>query len=183
MRIIAGDFKGRKLQPPKDYSVRPTTDKVKEAVFSMLAPYVRDACVIDLFGGSGNLGLEALSRGAKKCYFGDNSRESIALIRSNVEYCRAQDRSVICPGDYKKVLASVRDKADIILLDPPYKMGLMEGCFEAIRENDLLAEDGVIVAEHGYREELPDLFEGYVKLKEKKYGSILVSVYGSREEE
>ena len=86
MRIIAGDYKGRRLETPDNFDVRPTTDKVKEAMFSIISPYVVDGIFVDLFSGTGNLGLEALSRGASKCYFCDSSRTSIGIIRKNIKY-------------------------------------------------------------------------------------------------
>ena len=127
MRIITGDFKGRRLEMPENYNIRPTTEKVQEAVFSIIAGNLEDAVCVDLFAGTGNLGLEALSRGAKKCYFGDNSRESLALIKRNIAMCRAEDRSRVMPGDFEKVLARLGEKdekIDIFFLDPPYREGL-----------------------------------------------------------
>jgi 16S rRNA (guanine(966)-N(2))-methyltransferase RsmD len=182
LRIIAGDFKGRRLFAPKDSRVRPTTDKVKESIFNLVAPYLEDAVVIDLFSGTGNLGLEALSRGASRCYFGDKSRESLDLTRQNIAHCRAQDQSVPILGEYDHVLRKVREHADLIILDPPYKEGLMEDCIKLISELSLLAADGVIVAEHGAKDPLPDELSGFVKIKEKTYGTIAISIYGNREE-
>ena len=178
MRIVAGDFKGRRLIMPEGKDVRPTTEKVKEAIFSMIQFDLEDAVCIDVFAGIGNLGLEALSRGASHCYFCDASRQSLDLVRRNVEMCKAEEYSTMMQGDYSKTLASINEQADIIFLDPPYRMGLMLDCFEKIRENDRLAEDGIIVAEHGEREILDEEISGFVKIKEKKYGSIVVSIYG-----
>lgn len=177
MRIIAGDYKGRQLASPSDDKVRPTTDKVKEAIFSSIAPYIEDAIVIDLFAGTGNLGLEALSRGAAKVYFGDNSRGSISLIRKNIAACKAEDRAVVLFGDYAHVLSKIKEKADIIFIDPPYEKGLIEGCFARIQENALLAEDGIIVTEHDKRENLPEAMAGFHKIKEKRYSRITISTY------
>ena len=101
MRIIAGDFKGRRLFAPKDGKIRPTTDKVKESIFNMIAAYLGDAVVIDLFSGTGNLGLEAISRGAARCYFGDRSRESMELTRQNIAHCRQEDRAVTIPWRFR----------------------------------------------------------------------------------
>ena len=181
MRIIAGDFKGRRLYTPSDREIRPTTDKVKEAIFSMIAAALCDAVVLDLFAGSGNLGLEAVSRGARICYFGDSARESLALIRKNVEYCRAENQSVIRAGDYRKVLAGLPEQADVILLDPPYKKGLTADCLSAIEEYDVLAEGGLIVAEHSKEETLPEAAGSLEKIKEKKYGTICVALYRRRD--
>ena len=182
MRIIAGDFKGRRLFAPKDSRIRPTTDKVKESIFSMVSPYLEDAVVIDLFSGTGNLGLEALSRGAVRCYFGDKSRESLELTKQNIAHCGVQDRSVPILGEYEYVLRKVRERAELIFLDPPYKEGLMEDCIEMISELSLLSADGVIVAEHGAKDHLQDELSGFMKIKEKTYGTIAISIYGNREE-
>lgn len=178
MRIITGEYKGRRLEMPRDYNIRPTTEKVKEAIFSMLMQDIPDAVCADLFAGTGNLGLEALSRGAKKCYFGDKSRESIALVKRNIDMCRANDKSVVIPGEYQKVLQRIGEKVDVFFLDPPYKDGLMEDCISMIYELDLLAEDGIIMAEHGKEEELPDVIAGFEKIKERKYGAIVITIYG-----
>lgn len=179
MRIIAGEFKGKKLFAPKDSKIRPTTDKVKESIFSMIAPYLADAIVIDLFSGTGNLGLEALSRGAERCYFGDKSRDSLELTRQNIAHCKQEDRSITILGDYEYVLRKIKDPADIIFLDPPYKQGLIHECFSLIESHSLLSEDGIIVAEHGSKEHLDDVLCGYVKIKEKTYGTITISIYST----
>lgn len=183
MRIIAGELKGRRLYAPKDGRIRPTTDKVKESIFSMIAAYLEDAVVIDLFSGTGNLGLEALSRGAKRCYFGDKSRESLELTRQNIAYCRQEKRSTAILGDFEYVLKKIPEKADLIFLDPPYKQGLLYDCFDMISELSMLTEDGVIVAEHSADEPLADRLSGYVKFKEKVYGTISISIYATDLEE
>lgn len=177
MRIIAGDYKGRRLETPDDYEIRPTTDKVKEAMFSIIAPHLFDGVIVDLFSGTGNLGLEALSRGAAKCYFADSSRRSIGIIRRNIEYCKATDKAVVLSGDYRRTLEQIRDKADVFLLDPPYEAGYYENCLEKIRELGLLAEDGIIVAEHGASLKLPEELSGFTKAKDRRYGNIVLSIY------
>lgn len=178
MRIIAGDYKGRRLETPEGYDVRPTTDKVKEALFSIISPYIGDSVVVDLFSGTGNLGLEALSRGAEKCYFCDNSRMSIGIIKRNIKYCKAEDYSVVYAGDFRQSLQKIKDKVDVFILDPPYEAGYYEEAFELIRELDLLAEDGIIVAEHRSNLELPDELYGFEKFKERTYSHIVLSIYG-----
>ena len=177
MRVIAGEYKGRRLKTPKDYSVRPTADKVKEALFSILTDKIWGSKVLDLFSGTGNLGIEALSRGAELCVFCDSSRESIGIINSNITYCRAEQRAKVVCGDYRKVMANLREKFDIILLDPPYDKGYLEDCFGNIDECGLLEEDGVIVAEHRREEKLPENLFGFEKIKERKYGIIMLSIY------
>ena len=141
-----------------------------------------DATCVDLFAGTGNLGLEALSRGAKKCYFGDNSRESINLIKNNVKMCRAEDKSVIIAGDYSKILGRINEKVDIFFLDPPYKDGLYENCLEIIDSLDLLSEEGIIVAEHGVRDYVPETVGSLEIIKERKYGKIMVTIYAKKSE-
>ena len=177
MRIITGEYKGRRLETPKDNSVRPTSDKVKEAIFSIIAFDVAESVCVDLFAGTGNLGLEALSRGAQRCYFGDKSRESIALVRRNVNSCGAQEKSIILLGEYQKVLSSLKEQADLFFLDPPYRKGLMIDCIEKIAQGGLLRQNGLIVAEHSKDEVLPDIISGFSKLKERKYGTIIISIY------
>ena len=181
MRIIAGELKGRRLMTPSDNRVRPTTDKVKEAVFSMVAGYLPGSVVVDLFAGTGNLGLEAISRGAARAYFVDKDRTSISMVRENVKHCKVEDRSVILWSDFKSVFKKINDKVDVIFLDPPYSAGYMEECFSIIAESEILEEDGRIVAEHSSAETLPEEMSGMVLIKSKRYGKISVSIYEKQE--
>lgn len=179
MRIIAGDYKGRRLHAPLDDRIRPTTDKVKEAVFSILSSHMSlyDKNVLDLFAGTGNLGLEALSRGAGHCWFGDNSRDSLRLLKENIAYCKAADKATVMAGDFRKVLAGAGTKMDVIFLDPPYNKGLLPDCFSLIREYDLLEDGGLIIAEHRREEDLPEQMSDFEKIKERKYGTVVISIY------
>lgn len=181
MRIIAGELKGRRLTSPSDYRVRPTTDKVKEAIFSMISPYIQDSIIFDMFAGTGNLGLEAISRGAKRAYFIDRDRTSIGLVRQNVLYCKVEDRAVIMMADYASAIGKLSEQADVIFLDPPYDAGYMVNCIEMISENDLLVDDGVIVAEHSSAETLPEEIGEMMLIKTKRYGKISVSLYEKKE--
>lgn len=177
MRIIAGEWRGRTLLSPKDREVRPTSDKVKESIFNMINHHLPEAVVADLFSGTGGLGLEALSRGAKKCYFGDKLRDSCQLTRTNIAHCKAQDRTAVIQGDFTHVLRQIREKVDVFLLDPPYGVGILAECFRHIAELHLLTEDGIIVAEHGVKEEMPDVLYDFEKIRERSYGTIAVSIY------
>lgn len=181
MRIIAGSLKGRRLNTPGGKGIRPTTDKVKEAIFNMIHLYTEDAVVIDLFSGTGNLGLEAISRGASRCYFCDRSRESLALIKENVHHCGVENQSVILGGEYQRNLEKIQEKADIFFLDPPYEKGLLMECIRRIGTLDLLKEDGVIVVERGFRESLEDEIPPFAQIKEKRYGTILISLFAKNE--
>ena len=177
MRIITGEYRGRKLETPIGYTVRPTSDKVKEAVFSILMNDTYDAVYVDLFAGTGSLGLEALSRGARKCYFCDSSRDSIRLVKTNIAKCGAQDKSVVIAGDFTKALNGLREQADVFLIDPPYKDGLYEKCLAMIDSLDLLSDNGIIIAEHGVRDQVPEVSGSLVKVREKRYGQVMLSIY------
>ena len=177
MRIITGDYKGRRLKAPEDDSIRPTADKVKEALFSIIADKVWGSRALDLFAGTGNLGLEALSRGAESCVFADNSRESLGIIKSNIKTCGAEERAQIAAGDYRKILMNAEGKFDIIFLDPPYGKGFLDECFGIIADRQLLSREGVIVAEHRKEEDLPDVFHGFHREKERRYGIVKLSIY------
>ncbi len=177
MRIIAGSYKGRKLLAPSDQSVRPTPDRVKEALFSMLVDDVVDGIVLDLFSGSGNLGLEALSRGAGRCYFCDNSRDSISLIKQNIAHCKAESLANVILGDYQTVLYKICEKLDVVLIDPPYRDNLWENAVSIIHENDLMNHGGIIVLEHPRSVSFPEEMYGFRKTKERRYGTVVLSIY------
>jgi 16S rRNA (guanine966-N2)-methyltransferase len=177
MRVITGKYKGRKLETPVDESVRPTSDKVKEAVFDLLMNDIYGSVCCDLFAGTGSLGIEALSRGAERCYFGDISRASIKLIYTNVEKCGAQDDAVIITGDFKRVLRKIHEKVDIFFIDPPYRSGLYEKALETIHFLDLLSDDGIILAEYDSNNVPPEQVEGFVRYRERKYGKTTVGLY------
>ena len=178
MRIVAGEFKGKPLKMPKGTRFRPTSGKVKEALFSMIDARLPGAVCLDLFAGSGSLGLEAISRGATRCYFCDAAKESLALVRENIARCGAQPRSFLINGPYTKALCALPEKADIIFLDPPYEKKLLMDCIAAISEKNVLAEGGIIVAEHAKDAELPETIGEFSKRKEKKYGNIRLTLYG-----
>ena len=178
MRIIAGLLRGRKLISPKGTDVRPTSDKVKEAVFSMLLPYMdEDFVAMDVFTGSGNLGLEAISRGAKTVYFSDSSRESLKLAKENVKLCGVEDNAVLLLGDFKANIRRVHDKVKIFLVDPPYADGQIPEVLRAINDAGNLAEGGVVVCEHAYKDHMPEELCGFHMVKDRRYGAIGVTMY------
>ncbi len=183
MRIIAGHYKGKRLNAPKDNKVRPTTDKVKEALFSMADSYadIEDGIVADLFAGTGNLGIEAISRGSKLVFFGDINGESIKLIKENLEICKgASEKAKVYHGDYKRTLEKIKNeslKCDLFFVDPPYFVEIQEEVVEKISELALLSDDGVIFVEHSKNLIMSEKIGDYTKFKEKKYGIINISVY------
>ena len=185
MRIIAGEYKGRKLSAPEGLGVRPTGDKIKGAVFNMLADYIVDATVIDLFAGSGNLGIEALSRGAAKCIFFDNSREAIDAIKDNLMHIsggRGDDRANTCTSveqaDFRIALRRYSGiKADIVLADPPYEAGYYEEIMKLLDRYDIINAGGILILESPDRFDLEDEPNGFVEIKSRKYGKTSITVY------
>lgn len=149
-RIIAGRFKGRRLDVPKGMDIRPTTDRMRERLFSMLMhsryPDMQGAVVADLFAGTGALGLEALSRGAAQVTFAEKARASLDCLKGNIATLGAADEVTILPADASK-LPHARERCDVIFMDPPYRMGLVRPTLDAILAGGWLAEDGVIVCE------------------------------------
>ena len=176
MKITSGEFKYRNIEVPK--GIRPTTEKVREAVFSMIREWIPGACVCDLFAGSGAMGLEALSRGADKCWFSELSRQNYRVLLGNIENCRAGDRSVVINSDFRSAIARITDRLDVVILDPPYdQTGYYEDALSLLQERELLDEGSVVVAEHLYDNTLLETYGNLVRIKEKKYGSIGVDVY------
>ncbi len=182
MRIITGEYRGRRLEAPYGNDVRPTGDKVRESVFNLLMYDIEGAVFCDLFAGTGAVGLEALSRGAEKAYFCDASRDSIKIIKNNIEKCKASEKSRILAGDYLSVLRRIREKVDIFYIDPPYSAGYYVPALEEIDSLDLLSENGIIIAEHRADEKLPEKAGRFRVFKEKKYGHTRLTMY-SREPE
>lgn len=171
MRIVAGRYRGRKLTPPSDDSVRPTTDRIKETVFNILQWNVEGARVLDLFAGSGALGIECLSRGAAEVVFADKSPASVALIRQNLKGIEGSYR--VLTADFTGVLRSGEDKFDLIFIDPPYKSGLGELAVDAAFDLGRVAEGGTVVYEHS--SELPfKCAREDVKVRTKVMGSVTV---------
>lgn len=174
MRVITGSQRGRKLMTLEGDSVRPTTDKVKESIFNIIQFDVPDARVLDLFAGSGQLGIEALSRGAESCVFVDNSNSSIKVVEENLKITGFREKSKTVRSESLSYLDRVIEEYDIALLDPPYKAGLMEEAINRVAPH--IAENGVIVCETGSEEILPENIEGFVS-KRYKYGKIALTVY------
>ena len=171
MRIVAGRYRGRRLTPPSDDSVRPTTDRIKETVFNILQWDVEGARVLDLFAGSGALGIECLSRGAAEVVFADKSPASVALIRQNLKGMEGSYR--VLTADFTGVLRSGEDKFDLIFIDPPYKSGLGELAVDAAFDLGRVAEGGTVVYEHS--SELPfKCAREDIKVRTKVMGSVTV---------
>lgn len=179
VRVISGSARGLKLNTPGDDRVRPTTDRVKESMFNIIQDWVYDSQVLDLFAGSGALGIEALSRGASQAVFCDNSLDSIKIIKSNIEKARVVDRSQIVSGDFKRCLRDMEAKNqsfDMIFVDPPYYKGLFEEVLDTIRSCKILKKDGIVIVEHDAKKPIGQV-EGLGVYKEKKYGITMLTFY------
>ncbi len=177
MRVISGKVRGMKLVSPDGEDTRPTLDRVKEAVFSMLLPYINESVVLDLFAGSGAMGIEALSRGAKKAVFVDSSGKAISCIKANVNNAQMAEDSLIVCSDSCKFLSEYSEVFDIIFIDPPYESGLYEKVFSLIASKDLISHEGLIIAEWDYENGIGSLPREFEIVKEKKYGRVGISVF------
>ncbi len=177
MRVITGKARGVTLKTPEGMVTRPTTDRVKEALFSIIQFELPGARVLDLFGGTGQLGIEALSRGAKKATFVDAQESACRLIRENLKRTKLEGDGVVVRSDYLQYLERCRDRFDIILLDPPYAEVFLETALKKITEIDILESNGIIVTERPLGKELPWEFEGYSRSRDYKYGNTLLTLY------
>lgn len=175
MRIISGKYKGRVLAGFDIDGTRPTMDRVKESLFAIIQKYVKDSIVLDLFAGSGSLGIEALSNGSKKCFFVDKNQELIYILKKNTKLLE-EDFEII-KADYSNALFNFKKdniKFDIIFLDPPYKLNLINDALNKIYKYDLLNENGIVVCEY----EMEDIdCKFYMPISNKRYGSKHITIF------
>ena len=174
MRVITGTARGRKLETPTNYDIRPTTDNVKESIFNIIQFDIEGRKVLDLFAGTGQLGIECLSRGAESATFVDENREAIRIIKENLKTC--QLKGTVMQTD---ALSFIRNcgKFDLIFIDPPYDSKLYEPVLEAINSVDILSDGGIIVCEARKEKLLPEMNLPYRKRKEYNYGKLKVCIY------
>lgn len=181
MRIIAGSKRGKALLSPQGEGVRPTTSMVKEAVFNILQFEIEGRRFLDLFAGSGQMGLEALSRGAALAVFVDSSRDAARLIEKNIAGAGFEDRARVAAADFEGFLKARGELFDVAFIDPPYHEGLMERALELTAGR--MAPGGVILCEHGSREALPETCGGFKKRKVYRYGKTSITAYRAGEGE
>jgi len=178
MRVIGGTLKSRRLRVPRGSAVRPTADRVREAIFDILGPRWRYRRALDLFAGTGALGIEALSRGTEHAVFIEQSRGALPVLRANLADLQLTMRARILPVSIKKgidLLARMHESFDLIFMDPPYGKGLVGPTLTLIGEGKLLAPDGIIVAEHDPGESV--VTAGLACEKERRYGDTAISIY------
>lgn len=174
MRIIAGTFKSRKIKPVPGKETRPTSDKIKEAIFHKLGPYFQGGYVLDLFAGSGSLGIEAISRGMDHVIFVESSKQAVRIIRANTEQLKMESQSEIVQKDAFQALSVFSKQTkqfDLILLDPPYEKVSYENILEIIQAHDLLAPDGIVYVEASGDQLITYEHTYYKQLYEKKYSN------------
>ena len=176
MRIISGKYKGRNLEGYNMIGTRPTMDRVKESIIAMIQNKIKDSICLDLFAGSGSVGLELLSNGAKECYFVDNNKKVIDTIKLNINKLKIEEKYYLILNDFYKALKNFKEqniKFDIIFLDPPYQNNYIKKCIELILEYKILNVDGIIICEYEFEKINCDL-EVY---KMRKYGSKNIVIY------
>jgi len=179
MRVISGFLKGRNIKGYNIDGTRPTMDRVKMSMFGSIQNYVPNSVVLDLFAGSGNLGIEAISNGAKYCYFVDNNKIAYNTILDNIKSFKIEDKCNVMLNDYNRALDYYKDnnvKFDIIFVDPPYKYEIIEEVITKIRDYKLLNEEGILVLEFQY-DKILDNYDGYKLIKNKRYGDKFVYIF------
>lgn len=178
MRVITGSARGVTLKTPQGQATRPTTERVKEALFSAIQFDIPGARVLDLFAGTGQLGIEALSRGARRAVFVDQQKAAADLVRENLRRTRLEDRAQVVQGAYESYLSRCREKFDLIFLDPPYAETFLENALKRISEIDILSDNGIIVAESPVGKALPGELPGFFLKKSYRYGITAITLYG-----
>lgn len=187
LRVISGKAKGHKLKAPKGDKVRPTEDRIKESIFNIIGNIKSDSIILDAFGGSGSIGIEFLSRGAKRSYFVDNYKDSISAIKENLNHTKFLDNAEIIKSDvfiaFKK-FSNKNLQFDYIYLDPPFnKDNLIDKVLESIKKEKILNENGIIIVEHEKNLNLLDEIYGFNRVDHRSYGSKCVDFYKEKVEE
>ncbi|WP_090977134.1 16S rRNA (guanine(966)-N(2))-methyltransferase RsmD [Paenibacillus sp. CF384] len=180
MRVIAGTAKGRTLKAVPGKNTRPTTDKVKEAIFSMIGPFFDGGLVLDLFAGTGGLGIESLSRGMERAVFVDLDGGSIEIIKQNVQAAGVAEQAEIYRTEAVravKALAKRGLKFELVFLDPPYRMKEMDTLMNELAERDLLGTAATIVVEHDADHVYPETMDVFRQIRHAKYGDTAVTIY------
>ena len=174
MRVITGNARGRKLKTPENYDIRPTTDNVKESVFNIIQFDIEGRRVLDLFAGTGQLGIECLSRGASSAVFVDKSREAVKIVKENLKACGLS--GTVVQSDALSFLRTC-GKFDIIFVDPPYDSDLYESVLNTVNSIDILSDGGIIVCESRRERALPEMTAPYKKRREYTYGKVKLCIY------
>ncbi len=183
MRVITGAARGRRLKELEGYETRPTTDRVKEGMFNIIQFDIEGRKVLDLFAGTGQLGIEALSRGAASAVFVEHRRETAALIRDNLKLTGLGGCAQVVCGEVLAYLSSAREKFDLIFIDPPYAANLWENTINTISRFDILSNHGIIVSESPVEQDMPLLSPPYLLHRSYRYGKTKITTYHREESE
>ena len=181
MRVITGAARGRRLKELEGYETRPTTDRVKEGIFNIVQFDIEGRKILDLFAGTGQLGIEALSRGAASAVFVEQRRDAAALIRDNLKITNLGENARVVCGDALAFLSSAREKFDLIFIDPPYAANLWKNAVEAIYQFDILSNHGIIVCESPVDQEMPAVKAPLFLHRTYRYGRIRITTYHREE--
>lgn len=179
MRVISGTLRGRELDGYNVLTTRPTMDRVKESMFASIQFDIENKLVLDLFCGSGSLGIEAISMGARECYFVDNNKEILSYLNKNINNLGIRTKTRVIDKDYRSALDYFKDNNisfDVILIDAPYKMMVIEEVISSVIEGKLLRDNGLLVAEYSF-DKLKDKYDNLHLIKSKKYGDKFVNIY------
>lgn len=180
LRIISGTARGIRIQTPDTQKTRPTLDRVKDSVFNILMPYIAETSVLDIFAGSGNLGIESLSRGARNAVFIDESKVCRSVITENLRKTKFIDQSLILTMDVFRALTLLKekgDKFDMVFMDPPYNMNFLVKTLQMLDNFGIIKDDGIVACEHHEDEVAPEAVGHLSKVRSKAYGDTLFSFY------
>ncbi|WP_026263994.1 16S rRNA (guanine(966)-N(2))-methyltransferase RsmD [Paenibacillus terrigena] len=186
MRVISGSARGRSLKAVPGMGTRPTTDKVKEAIFSMIGPYFDGEYVLDLFAGTGGLGIEALSRGAERAIFVDMDPKSIEVIKQNLKTVKLESQAEVYRNDAMRAIKALEKRAkgfDLIFLDPPYKVTNVDEMMLDLAQRGLVQEDATVMVEHDASHTYPEQVGDFRQLRLANYGETTVTIYRYKKEE
>lgn len=176
LRIITGTRKGHKLKGPESSDSRPTEDRIKESIFNIINPIENDAIVLDLFACTGNIGLEFLSRGAKRAYFSEQNKKNLEFLEENIKHTKFEDSSIVFAGDFRRNLAQIRENIDYVYLDPPYKSNFYESAFDIMLNSEYF-KDALYIVEINDDIDFSETFAGLDLIYEKKYGKKFIRFY------
>lgn len=180
MRVVAGSVKNKKLKTKEGKETRPTLERVKEAIFSIIGDEVVDSRFLDLYAGTGSIAIEALSRGAKRAILIEQDKTALRIIIENINNCGFENISRAYKNDVNRAIEILQKKSelfDIVFLDPPYKENISEGTIKKLSECSILKEDGMIISEHSNFEKLPDEIGNFIKYDERDYNKKILSFY------
>lgn len=184
MRVISGLAKGHMLKSPKGLNTRPTADRIKESLFNIIAVYIRGANILDLFAGTGGLGIESLSRGAEFSVFVDKSHEAVKVIYENLFHTKLNENAKVINADWCYYIKNIYDenkKFDIVFMDPPYSKGIVDEALKLIDEKNILTHDGIIVVETDKNDIIPQSIGRLNRIDIREYGRTVITIYGTKD--